>query len=436
MADTPTYLVRAIGNPDIKGTITFTVLGPKKTGYGKVTGTTGKVITVDTSPPSFASSFEEVAEWVLVLLHNAAIDEQNADLYFEIYEEEEVVPDPPPPAPPPPEEPAPPPVPEPPAEPEYKFDPPPKTDAPEQSPTGSEEGNARIWNVFEPTIVLDEISLPESQGEGRKTQRIEDIASVRYPLIKINDYFLGQEEIDSMTIDSNGKLPKITLTVSFRNELFLSKNMPKDGDIISVMIQSLSEILKPIRNDYVVTGVVPTRKSADGGSVSMTLFGRLFIPGWSSFLGDNAEKGTTMEVLKRAAQAIGLGFSTNEEETDDLQVWIACNTPAEFISSTVECSWKDENSFFDWWIDVYYNINFVNVQKQLLAEETEVDIGAFITNIVRGWNWGTKTEDTTGTPKVFSNYEGYRASSFFINRWRPINRSSEITFTYGTSLIA
>ena len=148
--------------------------------------------------------------------------------------------------------------------------------------------------------MLDEISLPQDQKGDRKTQRIEELASVKYPLIKINDYYLSQGEIDSMTIDSGGKLPKITLSVSFANELFLSKNMPKDGDIISVMIQSKSEVLKPIRNDYVVVGVIPIRRHTDNpGIVSMTLFGKLFIPGWSSFVGDAAEMGTSMEILKR-----------------------------------------------------------------------------------------------------------------------------------------
>jgi len=319
---------------------------------------------------------------------------------------------------------------------DYKYNAPNKTDAPNKSPGGNQEGGARIWNVFESTIVLDELSLPESpQGETRK-QRIEDYVSTEFPLIKINDYFVSKGEIDSFKIDSTDKIPKITLSLSFPNELFLSKNMPKDGDIISVMIRSKSEVLKPIRNDYVITGVIAGKRNTNlGGLISMTFFGELFIPGWRSFLGDSSMKGTTMEILKRSSELLGLGFNTNEENTEDVQIWISPNTAEEFVDNVCERAWKEENSFFDWWIDIYYNLNFVNVQKQLLSSEQAIDEAALIGNVSKEYYWGGTEDQTVGTAKVFSNYIGFRTSSFFIRNWRPINRSSAITFDYGASLL-
>jgi hypothetical protein len=318
---------------------------------------------------------------------------------------------------------------------DYKLNPPAKENVPTKSPDGSQQGGARIWNVFKSTIVLDELSVPEAPQGERKTQRIEDLVSMEFPLIKINDYYFSQGEIDSFSIDSTGKVPKITLSVSFPNELFLSKNMPKDGDIISVAIRSKAEVLKPIRNDYVITGVIAGKRNTNlGGLISMTFFGELFIPGWNSFLGVNSYKGTSMEVLKKGIQSIGLGFNTNEENTEDKQIWLVYNSPADFIAEVCERSWKEENAFFDWWIDVYYNLNFVNVQKQLLASESAIDEAALIGNIPQEYYWGSDEDKVVGTAKVFSNYIGFRTSSFYIRNWRPINRSSAITFEYGTSI--
>ena len=320
---------------------------------------------------------------------------------------------------------------------DYTYNPPPKSNAPAQSPSGDEKGAARIWKVFDPTIVLDEMSVPDDHKENkRKTQRIQDLASTSYPLIKINDYFLGEAEIDLLKINSTDKLPKITLSASFSHESFLAKEMPKDGDIISVMIQSGSDVLKPIRNDYVITGVIPVKKSSIVGQdfVSMTFYGELFVPGYRSFLGTSSIKGTSMEALKFAAQELGLGFSTNEENTIDTQIWLAINTVEEFITEVCERSWKDENSFFDWWIDIYYNLNFVNVQKQLLSSETEIDEAALTDNVKSKYYWGNRNDQTVGSPKVFSNYKGYKNTSFYIETWRPINNSTKITFEYGTSM--
>ena len=128
----------------------------------------------------------------------------------------------------------------------YTFKPHQKDKAPIKFISG-DKGRARIWNVFKPSIILDELSLPETHSGKGNTQKIEDLISLQHPLIKINDYYVGENEIDSFSIDSIGKFPTITLSLSFVNELFLSKNMPKDGDIISIMIQSKSEILKPDR---------------------------------------------------------------------------------------------------------------------------------------------------------------------------------------------
>jgi hypothetical protein len=314
---------------------------------------------------------------------------------------------------------------------DYTFNP----KAASSAPSSPEAKNgARIWNVFASTIVLDELSLPESPKGESQTQRIEDLASTQFPLIKINDYFLSKGEIDSFRIDSTGKIPTIMLSVSFPNELFISKNMPMDGDIISIMIQSKSDVLKPVRNDYVITGVRSTKRNTnDEGIISMTFFGLLFLPGWQSYLGDESYRGTSMDVLKKVAAEIGLGFNTNENNTDDYQIWISSDTPELFVDEVCERSWKDENCFFDWWIDIYYNLNFVNVQKQLLASEQAIDEGALIGNVPNEFWWGNTNDQTQGTAKVFSNYIGYRTSSFYIRNWRPINKSSEITFDYGTA---
>lgn len=319
----------------------------------------------------------------------------------------------------------------------YTFKPPQRDQAPTKTADGEQGGGARIWNVFKSAIVLDELSLPETHPGKGNTQKIEDLVSIQYPLIKINDYYVGENEIDSFAIDSTDKLPIITLSLSFVNELFLSKNMPKDGDIISVMIQSKSSVLKPIRNDYVITGVVSNKRNTNlGGVISMTFFGQLFIPGLDAYIGSPSIKGTSMEALKAKARELGLGFNTNEDNTDDKQIWMDYHQVSrDFIDEVSERSWKDQNSFFDWWIDVYYNLNFVNIQKQLLASEQTVDEAALIGNVPKEYYWGNTDSETAGTAKVFSNYIGFRTSSFFIRTWRPINRSSKITFDYGTSIV-
>ena len=316
--------------------------------------------------------------------------------------------------------------------PDYSFNPSSSVN-PSSAASPGERRKWRIYSVFKPTIVLDELSIDQTKEGGTGIlQKPEDINSVLFPLIRINDYMVNNTEIEYFRIDSTGRIPSITLSCAFGNDIFIKKNMPKDGDIISVAIRPKSDLLKPIRNDYVITGVSVIKKSATAKTgTAMTFFGELFVPGIHGFRGNRYYNSTSMEALKRVAEFLHLGFNTNEDSTDDQQMWYIFGSMEKGIAKIVSRAWNGSDSFFDWWIDVYYNLNFVNVQKQLLAQEDEIDLAASISNVDADYYWGEKNE-TVSTAKVFSNFTGFRTTSFFILNWKPINRSSDIVFRYGT----
>lgn len=306
------------------------------------------------------------------------------------------------------------------------------------NPSSTQKGvKYRIYNIFKSTITLDELSLPISDYS--KDKKVEDIASLEYPLIKINDYFVSEPELEFMIINCKEFLPTITLQITVIHDKFIDKEMPKDGDIISIAIRNKSDALNIIRNDYVITGVTPSRRRTSGLTpTTITFFGELFVPGLRSYMGSSSYIGTSMEALKRVAQDLALGFNTNDDDTDDKQIWYSTDSPENFINDITNKAWRDENSFYETWIDIYYNLNFINIQKQLLSAEDDVDEAALLYNVDSDWTWGSETQQdkTAGMPKVFSNYVGYRTTSFYITEWKPVNKSSAITFQYGTSMHA
>lgn len=295
---------------------------------------------------------------------------------------------------------------------------------------------SRIRVFFEKTIQLDELSIRGEKTTGK--QKAEDSISLEFPLIKINNYVLNREEITSVTIDSTNFLPTITLNTLFGNQEFLAREMPKDGDVISIAIRNRSDVLKIIRNDYVITGVhVLPNKTREKSPVSMTFFGELFIPGLKSQKNDFSYLGTSFEALQDFARKYGLGFASNEDNTNDKQIWLKANIAGDiYIHNVISRAWKDEQSFYSAWIDVYYNLNFVNVNKQLMSAESQIDIAALFDNLDKNYTYGAQTgeEKTNLTVKVFSNFTGALNSPFYIKTWRPLNRSSAITFQIGTKM--
>jgi hypothetical protein len=294
----------------------------------------------------------------------------------------------------------------------------------------------RILLVFPATIKLDELSIVGNKEE--RAQQNEDVAGVEYPLIKINDYIFSRSEITSVSIDCTEFLPKIVVNVILMGQLFIAKEMPKDGDIISVAIRNRTDALKIIRNDYVITGVhVAPNLTEARIPVAMTFYGELFIPGLKSQKNDFSFKGTTLEAAKDFAKKYNLGFASNEDNTSDKQIWLKANIAGDiYINNIVERAWRDTKSFYKCWIDLYYNLNFINFDKQLMSTETETDVAAIISNLDKNWNYGanTKETETSLTVKVFSNYQSFRTSSFYITSWRPFNKSSSITFQIGTKM--
>ena len=319
----------------------------------------------------------------------------------------------------------------------YIFNPYQKENAPVGDTTkGSERDKSRIYRVFKSTIELDELSIPSPEIQG--SERAENLASIRHPVVKINGYIVSGTEIDSMVIDCTEFLPRITLQCTFVHQKFISQEMPKDGDIISIAIRNKSDVLRSIRNDYVITAVVAQpNTTAVAGPTTLTFFGILFIPLISSTKFNISYEGTSFNALKDLAEKTGLGFATNEdgEGTEDKQVWMSgFNTIVEYINQTALRSWKDDTSFYDVWIDIYYNLNFINLNKQLMSAENEVDLAAWINNVDKEYTYGSQPNAAVDTAKVLSNYDGYKATSFFIDFWRPSNKATNITYQVGTKL--
>ena len=318
----------------------------------------------------------------------------------------------------------------------YSYNAPIKNTAPD--PTGNSSGatKSRIYELEKHTIELDEMSLPAQPGG--KDRKLEVVASMEYPFIKINDYIFSPDEIQVMEIDSNTTIPTIMLKCTMVHRTFLSREMPKDGDIISIVIRNKNEILKQIRNDYVITSVISaSNATAYEGPVTMTFYGILYIPWISSSKFNFSYEGTSFEAIQDLSSKIGLGFATNEDNTDDKQVWISgYSTSLNYIKNTVLRSWSNNESFYDTWIDIYYNLNFVNVNKQLMSNEEELDPAAWLNNVNKDYTWGddTKEDKTIETPKVFSNYDVFKTTSFYITSWKPINKSTKITFELGTKI--
>ena len=299
-----------------------------------------------------------------------------------------------------------------------------------------QEEKSIIRSLLDPTIALDEMSykdIEEGTNNGYTERGDKESKNVgnNFPLIIINDYTVSEDETERMTIDSTGKVPTIALTMNLQDQsTFLSKSMPKDGDRINLFIRARNDAFKPVRNDYLITSVDTSKSQTESGDgMVVNLSGELFIPGFRDEA-IRSKQGTTYDVLFEIAEDLGLGFATNEDATEDEQIWICANEGyRNYLNHICDAAWKNEESFYEWYIDIYYHLNFVNINNQF-SNSTEIDDALLDTLLSDDTKQGEEISTATDK-KLFTNIQDKRGTPMFIKRYKLVNESSEISNVLG-----
>lgn len=291
-------------------------------------------------------------------------------------------------------------------------------------------------------IKFDEISVEDVEDPitDQDGNRKEDELGLVYPMIRINDMIIARKNLNYMSLSMEGFMPTISLTLIFEDSNFISKNMPKDGDIISIFIRVDTAALTYLRNEFLITSCNVYNTNTNYTGCIVNLNGRMFIDGFDSNITTRAIAGTSKYVMKEIAKAYNIGFAYNDfDDTNDFMNWLQCKTPTQsYIESVTSHAWKNETSFFKSWIDLYYNLCFVNVNKFLLSTENEekfdVTFSTTITNLYNLLAVDTSVGKAMLSVKVLTTLTDFKNTPFFIRKWNPINNSSSVSLSNGYSV--
>ena len=236
-----------------------------------------------------------------------------------------------------------------------------------------------ILSIIEPDykgkIILDQIFVEDSESKNAQLQS-ENIEPDNYKrssrfgslfhLIFINTHKFAEDELISMEMSLMDKIPTINAIIIDTDNKFAISS-PIDGDVISLYLRPPDvDNQKPIRIDFNITTI-----SSDPVSKVYSINGLMKIPEFFREVCVSYGQGNSFDQLQSVCQDVGLGFATNEESTDDNMTRLcAYDTYDTFVRDIVYSSYKDDNSFFDWYIDPYYYLCFVNVNKQFSLEDS------------------------------------------------------------------
>lgn len=293
-----------------------------------------------------------------------------------------------------------------------------------------------ILAVLKPTIVLDELAIPDVESGtdnsgGAAIKEPPSKFSTMIPVIRINQYDVQGDRLNFFTLDCTGFYPTCRFSFFDRDGLFTARHYPKDGDIIQVYIRSAGEetTFKPIRIDFTVEDIKPLGGGGSTNSSSELLVeGRMNIPNLFTEKVEYQNE-TSWNALQNIAEALKLGYASNVEDTTDQQVWTnPYDTSEKFIRDITANSYLDDESFFTSYIDPYYHLTLVEVNRLFDQTDTDLEVSKMFTqNAGDTMGSGSPEESEFDFPNLLSNMIQMQGTARYISTYQQINKSGQIS---------
>ena len=264
--------------------------------------------------------------------------------------------------------------------------------------------DCNILQILEPTIKLRPLEITDTEsnhangrtaaGRPRETKWFSNI-----PMICINGFNLDKSLLQYFELNMNAFLPTIKVKFLDLENAFKSMYYPTDGSVIQVLIGSKGDEKKfnPIRCDFTITNIYDNGcigYQEYGDANIYTISGVLRIPK-SLARESHVEEDTSFNSLLNISEITELGFASNVEYTNDSQKWVNLNDQfQDYINSITNHAYIDDNNFFTSFIDCFYNLNFVEVDRLFTQDGDKSSNQSMIFKIVPNIVTNNKDDDS------------------------------------------
>lgn len=315
-----------------------------------------------------------------------------------------------------------------------------------------------ILTITEPVIEVEPFEIADSEsdkGDGEGPKNLPESSTFMgdtYPAIRVNSYDFNKGDIAFFSLEINGFLPTLTVTVEDNAGMFTINSYPKDGDCLMLVIKSKDEDLyKPIRMDFDILTVdaPPVSRAEESGAAqgggddeepvppeapTFTFSCRAKIPKILAEACQSLGDDTSFNHLNTIADELQLGFASNETSTDDSMIRLqAFDTYEKFIKDTADTCYMDESSFFECYIDPYYYLNFVNVNKQFSGnEDLEDTLASFSQDLTGNQDFDNDGANKQEARLMLTNLQkGSANTSRFVDKYSMVNNSGQVFLMNG-----
>ena len=284
-----------------------------------------------------------------------------------------------------------------------------------------------ILTIKEPVIEVQEI---KESYDGKTGSEPADDKLIGYanPFVKINGYRLTYNNIVKFKLSTTGFRPTLNMLFIDPDDMF-DADFPKDGDLIEVYLRSPNDSkFKKIRIDFDIIDIKSTQQKS---GTSYNIRGIMRVPDLLSDLTLSFQSGTSYNHLLDVCDSLQLGFASNVTDTvDEMPRFNAKNTIQDFIKKTTETSYTDDNSFYTSYIDLWYYLNFVEVNRCFITEGPLQD-GDYDGATFSNQDKGNDGDEGVQEKFMLSNHKNWQTSTSFIQSYSLFNNSGDIWMKNG-----
>lgn len=280
-----------------------------------------------------------------------------------------------------------------------------------------------ITNIDPPSIKLDPITIPIPITES--DQNIKDTAQSigLTPFIWLNGVGIDQRYIKKFELFHNGIVPQVEALIEDSTGVLSRDGFPLDDSYFQIFLNSSSKYLKSIHLKLKLIKFSETKNK------TYTLSGKLDLKDFYKIKFDSY-RGTSFGVLRELSKELEIGFNSNIVETQDEMKWKNVGKNYEnFISHIIKHSYINDQSFMMGYIDFYYCLNFVDVEKEWNRDNNS-DVG-IETSTLAGLSGATSEEDTI-SKIILSNDVSDQGSVNYISKVLSVkNNSTDLSTKFG-----
>jgi len=293
--------------------------------------------------------------------------------------------------------------------------------------------------VVEPAILPTEIKIDNLGEDGGGNKQTKVIGTLK-PFVLVNSYQFGPADIQSFELDCSGIVPRCEISLIDNKNTFAVESYPRDGDFFTILLNSKhQETFKSIHIDFDIVTIETTPEIMGAPPVIM-MEGVAKIPRIFAEDCQLLDADSSLNHLELVARDLELGLVTNIDSTDDKQPRMqAYVTYDDFIKSIVEDSYISDDAFTTYYIDQYYYLTFVDINKIFNSPNQNLDevmavLTSFAASAVENHDaeeGGDSKGDNIEVPLMLTNHKDTNGLSCYIDEHELINNSSTVSLEAG-----